>query len=144
MKPIQKQTGEIKLNRENPQFGYFLSFARRECSKSTRLHPSQMRKATKQPDCTVPKCGRQQNNRIAPFAGGESSKSTGLHPSRAANAAKRQNCTLRGRRKQQNNRIVPFARRESLNNEYYGLFAKDNGLQTIKLTRNQYQVHSNF
>ena len=62
MKPIQKQTGEIKLNRENPQFGYFLS----------------------------------------------------------------------------------FARRESLNNEYYGLFAKDNGLHTIKLTRNQYQVHSNF
>ena len=71
MKPIQKQTGEIKLNRENPQFGYFLSFARRECSKSTRLHPSQMRKATKQPDCTVPKCGRQQNKRIALFPNAE-------------------------------------------------------------------------
>ena len=103
MKPIQKQTGEIKLNRENPQFGYFLSFARRECSKSTRLHPS-----------------------------------------RSAKAAKQQNCTLRGARKQEINRIVPFAGGECLNNEYYGLFAKDNGLQTIKLTRNQYQVHSNF
>jgi hypothetical protein len=144
MKPIQKQTGEIKLNRENAQFGYFLSFARRECSKSTRLHPSRGAKAAKQQNCTLRGARKQEINRIVPFAGGESSKSTGLHPSRAANAAKRQNCTLRGKRKQQNNRIVPFARRECLNNEYYGLFAKDNGLQTIKLTRNQYQVHSNF
>ena len=144
MKPIQKQPGDIKLSCEDPQSRYFLAFARRESSKATGLHPSRGAKAAKQQNCTLRGARKQEINRIVPFAGGESSKSTGLHLSRAANAVKRQNCTLRGKRKQQNNRIVPFARRECLNNEYYGLFAKDNGLQTIKLTRNQYQVHSNF
>ena len=101
MKPIQKQTGEIKLNRENPQFGYFLSFARRECSKSTRLHPSRGAKAAKQQNCTLRGARKQEINRIAPFARRESSKTTELYPSREAKAAKQPDCTFRTARKQE-------------------------------------------
>ena len=130
MKPIQKQTGEIKLNRENPQFGYFLSFARRECSKSTRLHPSQMRKATKQPDCTVPKCGRQQNNRIVPFPNAEGSKTTGLHRSQMRKATKQADCTVPKCGRQQNKRIA--------------LFPNAEGPETIKLAKAKIKYNLNF
>ena len=99
MRPIQKQSGEIKLNRENPEYGCFVPFARRESNKTTGLYPSRGAKVTKQPDCTFRTPRKQQNNRIAPFAGRESSKTAGLHLSHGAKATKQRDCTFRAARK---------------------------------------------
>ena len=81
----KKQTLKMKIYSEEQAIqsrsGDSVPFPNAEGSNSVDLYCSQMRKITKQQDCTVPKYGRHKLSRFVLFPNAEDNKTTGLHRS---------------------------------------------------------------
>ena len=94
----KKQTLKMSIYSVEQAFqsrsGDSVPFPNAEGSNSVDLYCSQMRKITKQQDCTVPKYGRHKLSRFVLFPNAESINSVELYHSQMRKTTKQQDCIV--------------------------------------------------